>query len=839
MGNAEELLVRGRQLHAGGDLAGAERLYRQALEQEPANASAWCLLGMARSDAGAIDEAIQCYRQAVRLEPGQHAANHNLGNALLLSGDEEAAIGQFRRALAIDPDCADCHKALGLAHLRRGQFAEGWAEYEWRLKCKDKGQFRPYTRLWDGTPHPDGTILLVAEQGLGDTIQFVRYAPLVRQRCAKVILECQKPLIRLLSQCAGIDRIIPRGGEPPEFAAEVPLLSLPRILHPTEQTVPLKVPYLSPDPALVQYWKQVLSGFHGMKVGLAWQGHPAAPVDRPRSIPLARLALLGAVEGVQLVSLQKGAGCEQLADGSPGLRLMDIGERLDGKSGPFMDTAAIIANLDLVITVDTAVAHLAGALGAPVWILLSYACDWRWLADRDDTPWYPTARLFRQTSLGDWDGVIARVADALREEVRKRAVAAPSARPLMAPVSAGELIDRITILQIKRQRIDDPGKLAHVLGELAELSAARGRDVPPSPRLRTLADELREVNGRLWDIEDEIRQCERRQDFGPRFIELARSVYAENDRRSEVKREINLLLGSEIVEEKSYAAGACAAPAGGSSPRTYVPRPLLEAGPLRLKRCRHGAMLYPAADMYIGRSLDRYGEFSEGEMEVMRQVVRPGQLVLDVGANIGTHTVVLARIVGDGGSVLAFEPQRRIFQILCANVALNALGNVHTHHAAVGRQPGSITVPRLDLSAACNFGGLSLQGAARGEPVPVMTIDGLNLPACHFMKIDVEGMEGEVLAGAERTICKYRPVLYLENDREDRSAALISELLRLEYRLYWHLPRLYNPKNHFANEENIFANTISVNVLAIHASAKQNITGLREIRSPQDTWRRA
>jgi FkbM family methyltransferase len=264
--------------------------------------------------------------------------------------------------------------------------------------------------------------------------------------------------------------------------------------------------------------------------------------------------------------------------------------------------------------------------------------------------------------------------------------------------------------------------------------------------------------------------------------------------------------------------------------------PLIEAGSIRLKPCRHGHMAYLTTDMYIGQSLDRYGEFSEGEIELFRQVVRPGQTVLEIGANLGAHTVFLAKTVGSQGVVHAFEPQRVVFQVLCANVALNGLGNVFAHQAAVGRAPGTITVPRLDYAARQNFGGLSLGTWQSGETVPLITVDSLDLLACNVMKIDVEGMEGDVIAGAERTIRRFRPVLYLENDREDKSAALIAQLLALDYRLYWHLPPLFNPQNYFGVAENIFGGIVSANMLGLPRSAQQDIRGLREVAGPQDRW---
>jgi FkbM family methyltransferase len=263
---------------------------------------------------------------------------------------------------------------------------------------------------------------------------------------------------------------------------------------------------------------------------------------------------------------------------------------------------------------------------------------------------------------------------------------------------------------------------------------------------------------------------------------------------------------------------------------------LLQVGPVRLKQCRHGFMLYLVTDQYIGQSLDRYGEYSEGEAELFRMLVQPGWTILEIGANLGVHTVSLAKTTGPQGAVHAFEPHRVIFQLLCANVALNALSNVHTYQAAMGREAATTTVPKFNYGATRNFGGVSLGEFAKGERVPVMTVDSMNLSACHMIKVDVEGMESEVIAGAELTIRRFRPVIYLENDREEKSAALIRQLLEMDYRLYWHLPPLFEPENYFGASENIFGNTVSANMLGLHQSVSQQIPGLREVISPEERW---
>jgi FkbM family methyltransferase len=252
---------------------------------------------------------------------------------------------------------------------------------------------------------------------------------------------------------------------------------------------------------------------------------------------------------------------------------------------------------------------------------------------------------------------------------------------------------------------------------------------------------------------------------------------------------------------------------------------------LRLKHCRHGIMLYSARDQYVGGSLDRYGEFSELEAQLFTGLVRPGMLVVEVGSNIGAHTVHLAKLVGENGGVVAFEAQRVIFQMLCANLALNGIENTDAKCMAVGAAPGEIMVPRLDYRGDNNFGGISL-GGDDGDAVEMIAIDNLLLPACHLMKIDVEGMEKQVLEGARQTIGRFRPYLYVEDDRIDKHAELITTLFDLEYRLWWHLPWLYNPGNFAGDPENLFPGIASFNLICLpRESAPEEIEGGVEVKS--------
>jgi FkbM family methyltransferase len=252
----------------------------------------------------------------------------------------------------------------------------------------------------------------------------------------------------------------------------------------------------------------------------------------------------------------------------------------------------------------------------------------------------------------------------------------------------------------------------------------------------------------------------------------------------------------------------------------------------RLRACKYGQMLYNMNDSYIGRSLDMYGEFSEGEVELFRQMAKPGHVVVEVGANIGAHTVFFAKHIGSAGRVMAFEPQRIVFQTLCANVALNSLINVDCLQQALGEAPGTLFVPQLDPSVDNNFGGLELGSFTEGEQVPIITLDSLGLKRLNILKIDVEGMERSVISGATETINRLRPILYVENDRPDYSDDLIRQLDSLDYNLYWHKPPFFNPQNFAGNMLNVFGQVISKNMLGVHRSVPQKLDGFPPVAIP-------
>jgi FkbM family methyltransferase len=260
---------------------------------------------------------------------------------------------------------------------------------------------------------------------------------------------------------------------------------------------------------------------------------------------------------------------------------------------------------------------------------------------------------------------------------------------------------------------------------------------------------------------------------------------------------------------------------------------LLASGNWRIKRTRFGLMAYNINDQYVGRSLDCYGEYSQGEAQLFAQIVGPGATAIDAGANIGALTVFLSQTVGPRGRVIAIEPQRAMYQLLCTNLALNEIANVRALHAGAGRTAGRAFVPDYDYARPGNFGGVEL-GDTQGEPVDIITIDSLRLPQCQLIKIDVEGQEQAVIAGAVETIMRCRPILYVENDRRDRSPELIRQIQALDYSLYWHLPPLFRPDNFYGNATNLWPGMVSIDMLCVPRGDGRAIEGMRPVSGPDD-----
>jgi Flp pilus assembly protein TadD len=373
---------------------------------------------------GLLGQAETHCRRALVMRPDYADACNSLGIALFEQGRPDEAARAYRRAVALEPAFAKAHFNLALVLLQLGELTEGWAEHEWRWRggARHLRQRKLAGSEWQGEPLDGRRILLHAEQGFGDGMQFVRFAGILAGRGGRVILEVPRALVRLCRTLAGPVDVVAAGDRLPAFDVHLPLMSVPRVLGTTLATIPVQVPYLSADPGAVSEWATRLAGLPGIKVGLVWSGDPrphdpkANIIDRRRSMRLVRMAPLLAVHGASFVSLQKGIPAAQLAEVPDTLRPTDAAAAIDD----FADTAAVVANLDLVITVDTAVAHLAGAMAKPVWVLSRFDGCWRWLRERSDSPWYPTARLFRQSVPGVWDDVIADVADRLAGLTRSR-----------------------------------------------------------------------------------------------------------------------------------------------------------------------------------------------------------------------------------------------------------------------------------------------------------------------------------------------------------------------------------------------------------------------------------
>jgi Tfp pilus assembly protein PilF len=389
----------------------AEACFREAIRLAPDYAEAHNNLGNSLQDQGRFEEAVAAYRLALHFQPGYVEALKHLGNALRAMGKLTEALQCYDEGLRLAPDHVLLHQARAMVSIQMGDLVRGFAECEWRLQGRDLPIHSLTQPVWDGSPLFGRTILICAEQGLGDTLQFIRYATLAARCGGRVVVACSPQLSRILENCPGVAAVVCEGSPLPEFDCYAPVMSLARILGTTLGTIPAQVPYLFPEPALEAAWRAELEGIAEFRIGVVWQGNPLHSKDHERSFPLAHLEPVARVPGVHLFSLQKNFGLDQLDEVARSFPLTDLGCRLVD----FVETAAVMNNLDLVISADSSPAHLAGALGVPVWLALPSVCDWRWMSDRDDSPWYPTMRLFRQRRFGDWPEVFRRMATELEQ----------------------------------------------------------------------------------------------------------------------------------------------------------------------------------------------------------------------------------------------------------------------------------------------------------------------------------------------------------------------------------------------------------------------------------------
>lgn len=680
-GMVEAMVNLGNQLSKRGRGEEAISLLQEAVRRRPDLPEALVNLGSAlyevRND---LEGAEHCFREAVRTAPTHRDGLNNLANTYMNMGRLADAEQVLRVGLAHHADSPALHGTAAGLFLGAGKLEEGWAHFEWRwLRPNLPVPLRDFGKPeWRGEDISTRTILLHHEQGLGDSIQFVRFAADVAARAARVILEVP-PNLRALYAC--LEKIkgvtLATYGEPlPPFDVHLAIMSVPFVLGVSLTSIPASIPYLFADPDRVEMWRdRVPQG--GFRIGIVWQGKAGVSIDRGRSYGLQHLAPVARIPGVTLVSLQKGYGLDQLDSLPEGMRVETLGPDFDAGSDAFLDTAAVMQHMDLIISSDTSVAHLAGALGRPVWVPLKLSPDWRWLMDREDSPWYPhNMRLFRQRQPGDWPRVFDRLA---------------------AEVTA--------LKEGDRSRLIPPAPLPPV-----PLEPFPPVPAPPLPATRP-----------------------------------------------------QVMLASITPPPHQQVSDA-----------------------VRETVTRYGTLRYPAQDPVIGRSLEAYGEWMEAELGLCLSLLRTGDVVVEAGANVGTHAVPMAKSV----KLHLFEGQPALHDLLSANLSANIAGSA-TLHAGDG-----------------------------------LAIDALCLPEVRLIKAAVDGREVELLRGASATIERCRPYLYLRNDRPEREAELLALLRDLGYRMWSHRPRLFNPGNFRGESRDFFGAVGTLNLLCAPRERDCVVVGL-------------
>jgi Flp pilus assembly protein TadD len=636
------------------DFSSAEAEARCAIVLDGKRPVAWENLGIALAKQDRHGEAREAFRKAMQLESelgGSGGSFINAASNLVEAGDVDAAIALYDPNLARFPS-HHAHNEYAFALLTAGRLLEGWHHYEFRWTRAPLLPLRArYGKpVWAGQDLRGKAILLRAEQGSGDAIQFLRYAASVKALGAKVLLGVDG-FGALAERFAGIDAAIDPQHPLPAFDFYLHLLSLPRIFGTDLGSIPADVPYVQPRPDHVERWAARLAPHdRRLKVGLVWAGRPTHDGDRRRSITLDTLAPLGDIAGVRYIGLQKEVAPSMTESSSLGGDFVNLGPELQD----FHDTAALIANVDLVICVDTAVAHLAGALGKPVWVMLPEPADFRWLRDREDTPWYPTMRLFRQQVSGDWSGVVQRVKAALNLRLQE----APT---LAAPKTLSPNATFATRLTFARL---SPG---HKLG----------------------------------------------------FSGVAET--------------------------------------------------------------RLGIVQYFPDEPVVGDSIDWYGEYLQGQLDVLGRILKPGMTVIEVDAGVGMHALYLAAAVGPSGHAYLYESRPLMQKLLRQNLAFN--------------QAGVVTVMKRSLRC----------GGVLSSDADMETIDDLQLKQLHMLKVGEHTPALDVIAGATQTLWQLRPLLFLATTDGEALDVLSRRTADLGYRRWQMDTPLFNPENFNRRENDIFA----------------------------------
>jgi tetratricopeptide (TPR) repeat protein len=396
--------------------------YDKALALDQNFAQGWVGRGNALNLLKRFDEALGAFASALALQANLAEAWLGRGNVLLELKRVEEALSCYDRAIAIKPDFATAYFNRGRGRLLLGHYEEGWQDYEWRWQARDFFSKRPDLKVsnWQGENLPGRHLLVYSEQGMGDIIQFARYLPLLLQRECKITFLTSEKLVRLIRHSIPSLHVVATLEGLQDIDTQVALMSLPHFFRTNLSSVPNQVPYLNAELKIEQVWKERI-GAHGFRIGIAWQGNPVGAIDAGRSVPLKHFVGLSKISGVRLISLQKQVGLDQLADLPEDVKIEILGDDFDSGPDAFIDTAAVMNGLDLIITCDTSIPHLAGALGRPTWVALKHVPDWRFMLDREDTPWYPTMRLFRQNKRDDWGHVFLEIEKSLRELLNRKA----------------------------------------------------------------------------------------------------------------------------------------------------------------------------------------------------------------------------------------------------------------------------------------------------------------------------------------------------------------------------------------------------------------------------------
>ena len=587
-GEPNALHLLGLIANAQGQLDRAAAYLRRACLSPQAPASAFADLGEMLRQKGQADAAEAFVRRAIALNDRLSNAWNNLGVILQHNGASGAqriarlreARACFDRAIILKPDYFEAYWNRGTLTLLQGEFEKAWPDFEWRKRKQGHNlHIASAQPVWSGLEDiSDKTILVHWEQGLGDTLQFCRYVERLTKVAGKVLFWPQKALMGLMRQTElGGAELVDFDDKTLQYDYHTPLMSLPVIFKTGLDTIPSAPAYIKPDPVRVAAWRAKI-GKNGFKIAISWKGS-SGPIDAGRSIPLIHFLSLLDIPEVRLISVQKFEGLYQLHSLPRGTRIETLGDDFDTGPDAFMDSAAVMSLCDLVITSDTAIAHLAGALGVPTWVALKQTPDWRWLLDRQDSPWYPAMRLYRQPQSGDWEGVFAQIVADVRRLITGEALHvealpephAPAPATPAPPVAVGEtvlqpdflpfpqvslawgeFIDNLTRLEIKNLKTKDQLTLIHLRAQLAQLVAAADPRWTANAQLLAFKTQLHALNETLWDIAAELRDHEAQQDFGEDFIRLARSLSQRKDERAALINTINALMRPDLAEENLY-----------------------------------------------------------------------------------------------------------------------------------------------------------------------------------------------------------------------------------------------------------------------------------------------